>query len=116
MQVQFNIISASTPTQAPSQEYFLAIKASASRALAGLVRDQDSAWCLCEYLDSVDSGDLSMDRDLYRRCVSMLGDFLATRRNDQATRKLADKSWAAKTLLEMLDEYEYAPRQLKRAA
>lgn len=114
MQVQFNIVCATTPTQGPSQEYFFAIKASASRALAGPVRDQAAAWSLCEYLDAVDSGDLSMDRDLYRRCVSMLGDFLASRRDDLATRKLADKSWAAKTLLEMLDEY--TPRQLKRAA
>jgi len=114
MQVQFNIVSASTPTQGPSQEYFLAIKTSASRTLAGHVRDQDAAWVLCEYLDAVDGGDLSMDRDLYRRCVSVLGDFLASRRDDMVTRKLADKSWAAKTLLEMMDEY--TPRQLKRAA
>jgi len=113
MQLQFKIVEAS-PVLGPSQEYFSAIVSAASRALAGAVRDTNGAWALCEYLDAVDGGDVVMDRGLYRSCVSVLGDFLGQHCDNATVRKLADKSWAAKTLLEMLDNY--VPKQLKRAA
>lgn len=114
MRITFNIVS-SVPSTEPSQDYFSALAATASHALGTTSLDHARAWALCEYLDAVDGGDLAMDRGLYRQCVSALGAFLADHRDDAAARKLANKSWAANTLLEMVEDY--APVQpLRRAA
>lgn len=114
MRITFNIVS-SAPSVEPSQDYFSALATTAARALGTTALDQARAWALCEYLDAVDGGDLTMDRGLYRQCVSALGAFFADYRDDASARKLADKSWAAKTLLEMVEDYAPA-KPLRRAA
>lgn len=116
---QFSVVPA-LPSNEPSQAYFESIRNKALKVLdahnlsecdvldhSNLAEHQ--IWHLCEYMDSVDAGDIPMCRQLYAKCVSMTSGFLHFQLNEDATEQLAAKSWAANTLLSMLRE----PSQVK---
>lgn len=63
-----------------------------------------TAWHICEYLDAVDSGDITMERGLYSECVNHLSHFLMSHGNNKNVQSLVSKSWAAHTLKELLDK------------
>jgi hypothetical protein len=93
----------SLPSTEPTVAYFTGL-AQKTRAILGTEQDTlSSVWSLCEYLDCVDAGDLLMDKTTYRTCVQRLAAFLATHSNRRNVESLARKSWAAKTLLDMVD-------------
>lgn len=111
---QFSVVPA-LPSNEPSQSYFESLRKKALEVLAAAkLSDCDvlchshlaehQIWHLCEYMDSVDAGDIPMCRQLYAQCVSMTSGFLYGQLNEEAVELLAAKSWAANTLLTMLRE------------
>lgn len=102
MTISFQVVP-SLPSTEPSAAYFMEL-AQKARAVLGMEQDTlSSIWSLCEYLDCVDAGDLLMDKAMYSTCVQRLGSFLSTHSNRRNLESLAGKSWAAKTLLDMVD-------------
>lgn len=117
MLYQFQIVP-SAGIASPSSDYFQDLQ---SAALAAVQANQSlqGAWRVCEYLDSVDSGDLAMDKGLYGSCVSYLSDFLGSHSNAKNVRALTSKSWAAHTLHQLLVAEEERVRKkslLRRVA
>ncbi|MDO8416497.1 MAG: hypothetical protein Q7S87_09830 [Agitococcus sp.] len=88
----------------PDATFFLGLETSAIAAQLEPTLDNTHAWALCEYLDAVDGGSISVKKVLYRQCVAALGDFLAKTEDVQFVTNLIEKSWAAKTLMEVLED------------
>ena len=87
----------------PGAQYFAMLTAQARTAVKGPIQST-LAWNLCEYLDSVDAGDQVMDKALYGRCVAMLGVYLMTNKSKPEVSALKNKSWAANTLMDVLED------------
>jgi hypothetical protein len=78
------------------------IESAASAALMEPAIGSAQAWSLCEYLDAVDSGSIPVKKVLYHQCVTALSEFLVQHDSTKEVASLMEKSWAAKTLLEVL--------------
>lgn len=100
MLYSFQIV-ASEETQSPEQAFFDSLVDKAKIAAANEVLDDIDAWNVCEYLDAVDGGDVPMDRALYTTLVEKLGRAMLADQRVLAP-QLARKSWAAKTVQELL--------------
>ncbi len=99
----FNIVPSLNVSTQPAASYFVQMTHDAQQALASSKVGMEEAWSLCEYLDAVDAGDLAMDKGVYSRCVGVLTGFLAERSTLREVRALGERSWAAHTLLAVLD-------------
>lgn len=100
--VQIELFIAKTPALATPGAIFEEMTARALHALERKHLGSKHAWALCEYLDCVDAGDIAFDRPTYRQAVCALGEYLTSASAAKA-KDLADKSWAALTLLRMLE-------------
>lgn len=91
----------SLSTNEPAVGYFDELVSKARSAISQRVT-LVSAWQICEYLDSVDAGDIKMERELYSQCVNHLSHFLMSHGNSKNVQSLVSKSWAASTLKDIL--------------
>lgn len=92
--------------------YFEQVVINAREAILGITAE--AAWALCEYLDSVDANDIVMDKELYSQAVASVGGYLWANQGPVA-QALAQKSWAAMTLNELVESagdryFELRPR------
>ncbi|KWU19189.1 hypothetical protein [Burkholderia cenocepacia] len=101
MKLTFKLATTSSFDGEPGRAYFASLLAAAMRALASDSIGFDEAFAACEYLDLVDGGSVQMDKAVYRQCVALVGEYLYTA-SKQDARQLADKSWAANTLVEVM--------------
>jgi hypothetical protein len=97
----FNVVPSMNLVE-PATQYFVEIESAATGAQMEAVIGSAQAWSLCEYLDAVDSGSIPVKKVLYRQCVAALSEFLAQRSSTMEVASLVEKSWAAKTLLEVI--------------
>lgn len=109
MQQRFTITRKTFNVEA-SQAYFDSLALAATQALVAERVGSEEAFAACEYIDIVDAGTLQMDKALYRQCVALIGEYLCAS-SEEAALALACKSWAAKTLMEVL-----APMRTSEAA
>lgn len=99
----FNIVPSLNISTQPAASFFAQLTHDAKEALQAAKVGVDEAWSLCEYLDAVDGGDIALDKAFYGRCVGVLTGFLAERSTLRHVRALGERSWAARTLLDILD-------------
>ena len=95
----FNVVY--THSVAACTAHFDVIASSALGALRAQSLDTECAWALCEYIDSVDAGDIAFDRAVYRQAVAALGEYLSHLQAHEL-QALMGKSWAAHTLGSLL--------------
>jgi hypothetical protein len=95
------VISASRGRGEPGEEYFQAVETAAKRVVGVVSPDATDVIDLCEYLDCVDSGVIRSNPALYRETVAALSAYLDTCPR-RAANALSNKSWAAKTLLDII--------------
>lgn len=100
--MQIELFIAKSSPAASSTAMFEEMTAEALRALQRPTLTDQDAWALCEYIDCVDAGDIAFDRPVYRQAVCALGEHLVAISASRA-QALADKSWAALTLVRMLE-------------
>ena len=118
MIVSFQVLP-SLPSTEPTAAYFADL-VEETRSVLGTEPDTPaSVWSMCEYLDCVDAGDLLMDKRMYTSCVQRLGAFLTATANCHVAKSLARKSWAARTLRDVMDSsgvvVELSTRRLSAA-
>jgi hypothetical protein len=101
MKLNFRLGTTSNANLDAGRDYFNSLFAAAQQALASERVTFAQAFAACEYLDIVDGGSLEMNKSVYRQCVAMVGEYLCSVSAREA-RKLADKSWAANTLVEVM--------------
>lgn len=102
MIVTFNVVTSSGDLT-PPKEYFQGLERQALHALNSTTLSYADAWAWCEYLDAVDGGDWPMNRAHYRQCVAALGEYITPRMDTPEVARLAGHSWAAHTLVELLE-------------
>ncbi|MNR71408.1 hypothetical protein D3C71_20230 [compost metagenome] len=100
-----------TPSHEPDLEpvYLSRIVVTAQKAASAETLSHTEALAASEYLDAVDGGMIEMNKQLYRQCLGVLGEFLHVCSQEEA-RTLSAQSWAAKTVLEVLLEVT-APKE-----
>lgn len=96
-------IAPSLKLKEPGAEYFASLERAAFLATAQAELTLQHATDLCEYLDCVDAGDLKASQPLYRNAVLILTGYLELHEHDSIATGLANKSWAAKTLVEVME-------------
>lgn len=105
MLYQFQVVP-SMSTASAMQGYCVSVESSVKHALCLEQISADSLWLICEYIDVVDSGELPMNRPMYRQAVGALWEYLARywRIAPLEGEKLAKKSWGAQTLWAILSQ------------
>jgi len=63
-----------------------------------------NVWRLCEYLDAVDGQCLPIDKELYRAASAYLVEFMQCHGSERNREQLAQKSWAAHTVRDLLTQ------------
>jgi hypothetical protein len=106
----------SCPLREPSRAYFSNLEQSARSAVHVTPLCSEHAWALCEFLDAVDSGNLALEREFYRRCVAVLGEYIEQFQRTPQVRQLAGRSWAAHSLLELVLDNQLVRLQLRAVA
>lgn len=101
MLTTFNIVNSEAILE-PDLMYFMSLKRDAKVAIAQKELDVAGAMAICEYLDCVDGGDVLPVMAVYRQGVAVLSQFLGQPENTDDAYSLSDKSWAAKTLLDLV--------------
>jgi hypothetical protein len=97
----FNLFVTTPASQPDLIGYLTDVIGRADEALRKPSIEPQDAWALCEYLDCADAGDIDFDRPTYRQATAALGEYLSDASTSEGL-ELAKKSWAAKTLLELL--------------
>lgn len=105
MNLQLHLVA--TNIRNDFREYFLRIEASVSK-LAGKSAGLREAWLLCEYLDAADSENMPVDPRLYAYAREALTDFLVSYENHRNLEALCARSWAASTLMAIIDKARFA--------
>jgi hypothetical protein len=83
----------------PGAAYLRSLESAAKAAVLCKNLDSEDAMALCEYVDCVDGRVLPMDKATYTASVKTLTEYLASTLNTLSANSLANKSWAANTLL-----------------
>lgn len=96
----FNIVPSLNQGE-PGLDYFKSLQTAAEVVVRQIQMRTSDALSLCEYLDCVDAGDLPNSKELYGKAVLMLTAYLDNQGVEEA-HALAGKSWAAKTLWELI--------------
>lgn len=109
MDYTFQLV-ASTGTREPGAQYFEQLAATAQAVVR--TREQSGSsfgataladmWRLCEYLDAVDGQCLAIDKALYRQARYHLVEFMQQHESERNRECLAQKSWAAHTVRQLL--------------
>lgn len=102
-------IAPSIASLEPCPLYFERVASMGLRAAECGARTEGDAWDLCEYLDAMDAGDLPIHPPDYQKCVAALADYLVNTAEARVDHPLGKKSWAAKTLLELMELLSLLP-------
>ncbi len=99
----------------PTESYFQQVVSDASSAVSADELTMQAATDACTYLDSVDGGDIQMDKSLYRQCMAMVAEFLQTAASAEVS-ALVNKSWAGTTINELIKDARVRMAQKAGAA
>lgn len=97
------VIAPSINNEEGSQQYFEMVRRSAESAISQAEGHSATQMLeVCEYLDLVDARTLVAIQPLYRQCVALVSNYLSQNSQTTTARTLTKKSWAAKTLNELV--------------